>query len=438
MGKRPLSIMPYYGGKARMAAFIAERLNYDDTTIYIEPFGGACRTLLNKPRHQLEIYNDLDEGLYAIMSALSNPQTAKDFIYRLMDTEYSEEQFLKSKKNYDHAQYNLEQQARENIKNFLIKNNIVSPWAVNKTTDFLLEQFIDYNENSEEEIEPESTYNNDTNNKAHSKATDKWMLNLLNEVNKDVKLKNELISLLANYKTIYDHKVEQGYIERSRDVIRDAADSDMNLAVDTYITFMQSRDAMGQTFSHEKFKSNMQYHKQVAKLFKCAERMENVLIYEMDAMDFFRQILGINRDQTAEVADSSDAIKLPWIHDPQVMVYADPSYINPRSERELLEGIDWKSVDSLSGAIKKKYENKKVPANLGKLYTTSFNYDDHEEFLKCIYDASCKIMVSNYDLILYNKYLNEDNGWRRIEFPTKTSVGGKAGNDRLEVLWYNY
>ena len=68
----------------------------------------------------------------------------------------------------------------------------------------------------------------------------------------------------------------------------------------------------------------------------------------------------------------------------------------------------------------------------------SFDYEDQENFLSCIFNAKCKIMVSNYDLILYNKYLTPDNNWRRIEFETTTSVGGKKANDRTEVLWYNY
>ena len=58
MRTNPLSIVPYYGGKAKMASFIADMLEYKDTSLYIEPFGGGCRTLLNKPRHEKEIYND--------------------------------------------------------------------------------------------------------------------------------------------------------------------------------------------------------------------------------------------------------------------------------------------------------------------------------------------------------------------------------------------
>ena len=44
-----LSIAPYFGGKARMAHFIADRLDYANSDIFVTPFGGMCRVLLNKP-----------------------------------------------------------------------------------------------------------------------------------------------------------------------------------------------------------------------------------------------------------------------------------------------------------------------------------------------------------------------------------------------------
>ncbi len=46
---KTLSAFNYYGGKARMAPLICDLLDYDTTDIYIEPFGGGARTLLNKP-----------------------------------------------------------------------------------------------------------------------------------------------------------------------------------------------------------------------------------------------------------------------------------------------------------------------------------------------------------------------------------------------------
>ena len=118
-------------------------------------------------------------------------------------------------------------------------------------------------------------------------------------------------------------------------------------------------------------------------------------------------------------------------------MYCDPSYISVESEAKMLEGIDVENTDSLSDAIKQKYGDK-MPKNLGKIYSRSFGYDEQEKFLRYIQNAKCRILVSNYDLVLYNKYLNPDNGWRREEFVTTTGVGSKANNTRIEVIWYNY
>jgi site-specific DNA-adenine methylase len=51
-----LGVVPYYGGKRKMARFISELLDYDTTDCYIEPFGGGGSVLLNKPRHIYEVY----------------------------------------------------------------------------------------------------------------------------------------------------------------------------------------------------------------------------------------------------------------------------------------------------------------------------------------------------------------------------------------------
>ena len=87
-----------------MARFIADKLNYDDSHIYIEPFGGACRTLLNKPRHRTEIYNDYGEGVCAVISMLSDPKLSDEFIHGLYETEYSKEQFDWAKDIFDKAE----------------------------------------------------------------------------------------------------------------------------------------------------------------------------------------------------------------------------------------------------------------------------------------------------------------------------------------------
>ena len=70
-----------------MAGLICEMLDYRVDT-YIEPFGGACRVLLNKPRHKEEIYNDSSIGLSAFFNLMSNADTADALISEIYKTEY--------------------------------------------------------------------------------------------------------------------------------------------------------------------------------------------------------------------------------------------------------------------------------------------------------------------------------------------------------------
>jgi site-specific DNA-adenine methylase len=410
---KTLSIMPYYGGKARMAHFIADRLNYDDSEVYIEPFGGACRVLLNKPRHKTEIYNDYGDGVCAVMQILSDPTHAKDFIYRLYETEYSQKAFNDAKEIFDYAETDFQDQYGNSIiselKAIMIHYKILPKDANMRLLKAVLKDEKAFNLLAE-------SIKNETEDKRNA-------------------IRAKIKPLLADYNELKLERDEKGYLYRPRDMGK--CISDMDLAIATYIVFMQSRDAMGQYWSPSKFKSTEQYRKQVLKLFECADRLEGVYVHQMDAMEFFRWYVGVNRDQVLDDIDENYKIMLRWIFDPQVMMYCDPSYIDPKDEAKLLDGIDWQNEDCLNDAIQAKYGDS-MPSNLGKIYASSFNYRDQENFLRCIYDADCKLMVSNYDLILYNKYLTSENNWKRIEFLTTTSVGSKKDNKRLEVLWYNY
>ena len=142
MNKRDtISIAPYYGGKGRMAHFIADRLNYDDSDIFVTPFGGMCRVLLNKPRHKVECYNDYSAGLTALMRILSDPVKSIEFIHRLEDeTVYSEEEFNKQKAVFDSAEDDLEVQSKKRLRQLLIEKKIVEPYTANNLLDEILWQ----------------------------------------------------------------------------------------------------------------------------------------------------------------------------------------------------------------------------------------------------------------------------------------------------------
>lgn len=426
MSKREtLSIAPYYGGKARMAHFIAERLNYDDSDIFVTPFGGMCRVLLNKPRHKVECYNDYSSGLTALMRILADPVRSIEFIHRLEDeTVYSEEEFNKQKAIYDWAEGYLDVIIKNQLKHMLTQKNDSGMYiASSVSADGFLEEMINH-----------SFYGEELSNRAVFK---KIYERLADRLKTDDAFAEEFKRLYNEWEKIYTLRESQGgVLERAGDMGKEAV-SDMDLAIATYVVFQQSRDGMGQTWSAEKFKTNDQYRKQIVKLFDCAERLESVEVFQIDAVDFFRHNVFVDVNTPIETIPPEYRIVNEWINNPRVMMLCDPSYISADSEKELLRDIDVDNTPRLSDAIKEKFGDK-MPKNLGKVYARSFGYDDQEKFVRCIQKARCRILVCNYDLQLYNKYLNEETGWHREEFETTTGVGSKKDNKRVEVIWYNY
>lgn len=433
MNKRDtLSIAPYYGGKGRMAHFIADRLNYDDSDIFVTPFGGMCRVLLNKPRHKVECYNDYSSGLTALMRILSDPVQSIEFIHRLEDeTVYSQEEFDKQKAIFDYAEKDYEMREWEVLRQMLIDEDrkIVDRYHVKELLDKITYEVrhpIPPKKSSKKaRIKVQVKVSDDT-----QAAFERWRQQL-----KDKEFCDKFQLHLNNWALAHMAKKEQDMIERASDIDIDV--DEMDLAIATYVVFQQSRDGMGQTWSAEKFKTNDQYRRQIVKLFDCAERLEGVEVFQIDAIDFFRRMMFVDVYTPLGEIPPQFRVLNEWINNPRVMMYCDPSYISVESEKKLLEGIDVDKTPRLSEAIKKKYGDR-MPKNLGKVYAMSFGYDDQEKFLRCIQKAKCRILVSNYDLQLYNKYLNEDTGWHREEFHTTTGVGGKKDNKRVEVIWYNY
>jgi len=395
MKNRPvLSIAPYYGGKGHMAHFIADRLNYDDSDIFVTPFGGMCRVLLNKTRHKLEIYNDYSSGLNALMTVLSAPQTADKFIHRLYEeTEFSKEEFNRQKIIYDNAENDLEVQEKEKLRRLIIDNDICNAINARAVLDEILWQGIEIAKRNE---------NPERNKLVHEVSeTVQNAMNTLREKLRESEKENspfvnEFQTLFQNWAELYALKESQGFLGRPADMGEYV--SDMDLAIATYVVFKMSRDGMGTTFSEEKFKTTDQYQQHVLKLYECAERLENVYIYQIDAVDFFRRRQFVDVDTPIDTVPPQFRIMNEWVRNPKVMMYCDPSYISPNDEAKLLKGIDIYNTDCLYDAVKEKYKGK-MPKNLGKIYARSFGYEEQEKFLRCIQNANCKIMVSNSGLL---------------------------------------
>ena len=105
-----------------------------------------------------------------------------------------------------------------------------------------------------------------------------------------------------------------------------------------------------------------------------------------------------------------------------------------------LDQIDVEHGAWVSDAIEKAWAGQKMPKNLGSCYARSFGYREQEQFLKGIQNARCKMLVCNYDLQLYDRYLTPEKGWYKEMYLTKTTVSNSStkSKERLEVIWRNY
>lgn len=441
MSFKTLSIAPYYGGKGRIAHFLTDRFDYKNTEIYVSAFGGMCRDLLNKPRHKYEIYNDFNVGLCTLMHVLSKPDTAKEMIKQLYyETEFSRDCFDKFKAIYDRTEMDIVEWEKRGLVN-LICSCLQQPQKGRDNRKAIAEEVFD-------KLLYESGRNNLLPVNQHKRRIDPAVVldayeHFLKCIHTDKRIEEATDAHFENIDKIVDMK-QDGIIPPSGADLDDF--SDIELAMATFIVFTMSYYGQGRNFNSRRFKSQEEYKQRVLRLHECAERMEGVYVANTDTMSFFTNVLGekVKTNINGKVRDKYKII-CPWLYNPNVMMYCDPSYISPDDEQELLKGIDLENAEILSDAIEKKYGNNQVgkygncmPKNLGSVYSCSFGYEEQEEFLELIHDATCKLMVSNYDLVLYNKYLNEKNGWQRREIETFTAIGGKAGNKRKEVIWFNY
>lgn len=76
----------WYGGKIRMANIINFLIPKHEA--YYEPFMGSAAVLLNHPRSQLEVINDLDSELVHFMKTLADREKGKELVERLSKLYY--------------------------------------------------------------------------------------------------------------------------------------------------------------------------------------------------------------------------------------------------------------------------------------------------------------------------------------------------------------
>lgn len=343
-----LSLFPYYGGKAQLAHTICDLLDYSTTSIYVEPFGGGARTLLNKRPHPMQIYNDGSACLCAFMRVMSRRDTAFELVDRLHKTEYSKEQFEAAKQVCscvdDSYMFNALQQEYKELKHRL--SQMAGVASFNDKRVGSVRSVI-------ERVRQSGAI---------------WA--------------EETIQQFAHHYLALSGDEEIQMTPPPYD--------DIDIAEATFILYTMSRDGMGTYFSPAKFKTQEAYHKRIDRLLQAIERLEGLQVLNVDTRLLFEKHVELFVDSA-------------------VMAYCDPPYL---SDQEL-----------------------KGPKDLGVSYHYRMGPEAHEAFLRQAVKCGCKMLISNYDCQLYNDYLHD---WTRIDIPVKTSVGGKANNQRVEVLWYNY
>jgi len=90
--KRP--VVRYHGGKWKLAPWIIS--HFPDHGKYVESFGGGANVLLQKPRSEHEVYNDLDDGIVNLFRVLRDPAMSARLRELLDATPYARNEFYDS------------------------------------------------------------------------------------------------------------------------------------------------------------------------------------------------------------------------------------------------------------------------------------------------------------------------------------------------------
>lgn len=417
MSSKVLSPFPYYGGKAKMSPLICSLLDYENTTLYIEPFGGGCRTLLNKKSHESEIYNDFGYGLTNFFEVMTDKEKTDQLIQMLMDNPPSKEQFqrlvvrrmaiedrLNTSTNAELSALALESYRSHNVGVFKKLRKAISQEdydGIIQCLEIILDtKFIADKLQPLEEMQYRHYLKLYQNFWKLVEDKPKDIVPLAEE-DFDNAWKTEMPIPKEETPTakIYEC-MKKGYITEcvksainsyTNDIIvsngTEGAVSSIETAFIIFQLYYSSRDGMGVVWSNEKNEDSRAYYKAVSNLRNVCERMQGVIVTQCDALDLIR----LYRTRS------------------EVMLYLDPSYLKPEDEQK----------------------------NLGEVYKMSYGYQDHKKLLQEITkpDTKAKILISNYDVDLYNTYLCD---WKKTYYKTFTGVGSKKGNRRLEVLWQNY
>lgn len=458
-----LNVITYYGGKATLCDTISNQIEYRNSKVYIELFGGGASILLNKPKHTYEIYNEIDTGVYTLFKMLSNWNDGWELYYSLRDTVYSRDVFerslfireqylmsgcerigralyryikrLENKYGYDlmrdfKKSGGLDERIIQKIKGFdtlnndevdegmwLSKENNKYMESIRKDADCILVRTRDILEGILEILKKQEKGKKETAiekaiNKEYSKIKNISLKNIsplrkciiCNEILETLKKLNitDDVLVASIYASLY--LIEQIYDQLySFDMDKKPCtwEEELELALATFVVFNMSHDGKGEKFANIANGDDLFFNK-TQNLLDVIERMNGVTV--------------TNYDCFTALKDIKKTFHLERYEDEEIFIYLDPPYLQATG----------------SSSKDKNY-------NPGMVYKHGFGYDDHKRLLGLVQSLPFKAAVSNYrdNNSVYDSYLNEENGWHSLEFETFTPVGGVA-RDRTEVLWMNY
>lgn len=304
-----------------MSPLICSLLDYENTVLYIEPYGGGCRTLLSKKPHEQEIYNDFGFGLTSFFKVMADSEKTEQLIDMLLANEPSREEFdrlvirrmsaedrlntsssellsvmaLESFKRYNIGKFkDLRKQIRsEDYKGIINTLDVIlhTKHIANKLEPLEELQYWHYYELYSQYWSLVVQSYEDCLEDAAIDFENAWV--------EDEKM--ALPEAGTRLAELYENGKQRYMIERAMAAVHSHTDdilttneegetiSDLEMAFTIFQLYYCSRDGMGQVWSAEKNKDSKAYYRAVSNLRNISERMENVTIAECDALDLIRQ-----------------------------------------------------------------------------------------------------------------------------------------------------
>lgn len=121
----------WYGGKYYMAEDIINL--FPEHQIYVEVFGGAGHILFRKQPSDIEVYNDINEGLYLFFKTLRTPDKARRLKNRLDLTPYSREEFYNCRDTWQDETDEIEKVRKWYVTSMQSFSNHMKTWSYTKS-----------------------------------------------------------------------------------------------------------------------------------------------------------------------------------------------------------------------------------------------------------------------------------------------------------------